>query len=347
MRIQSAISQLKKVQTFTNDRLNSGAEFYETSKRQFMELKFLCDSVSKTIDSMINNEQNSESVVAETSVRSSEFELLMQEIHRINDRLGYLESERSSSQEKSSEPVADLKSESVDIPVGEVMTVDNSTSEDKLTVVSVKVSSNDDITREYCKTVTQTFGNTFRKMASAEYPSEDICKLTKLIWDWYNARIVNNRRYNCKFRYSVKRIRKLVSAIIIAYGYHMEHGDVADFLQNFYDWIKLLGVDYNVTNRFATPFEVYDIEINKNSQYANGTAMVLYDVLFTLGYEKLTRINGHFAHSISFGCTLVEDVIREMNLEIYNDHQEYREYPPILDTVGLHEMRFVEELFND
>ena len=163
---------------------------------------------------------------------------------------------------------------------------------------------------------------------------ECINQLSKLIWDWYSVRVIKNRQYNCQFRYSVRRIKNIIYSIIIAYGYHLEQGDVNNFVLSFYDWLKLVGSDTTVTDKYASPYEVYDIEINHTCIYANVTAMVLSDLLWDFGYSEIrsATTSSSFVYFSPHGVAMLTE---ELSPTVAEKYRDYRADPDVLNEVGI------------
>ena len=336
MRIQSAMANLRKVSAFVSDSMKSKTTYYETTKRQFADLQQLCLDISEQISSILDSQTT---VVSEdTSAHNDRLDRIESAIIQLCERMDRLEKSGIQPENSDSRTTETTDGE---ISVAEVVTPTES--EDAVSSVTVKVKSDSSITKAFCRDVTQKYGSVLRKMATRSYPSVHIMNITTLLWDWYNARFINNRRYNCKFRYSILRYKKLIPSIVIAYAYHMECGDTDAFLKEFYDWISLLGSDSNITDHYATPFEVYDVEINKNSRYATETAEILYDMLYYLGLKDLSAsaFNGNYQACINQGT--VGDYMSVMDYDIYNSHSDFRDDLSILDRIGLAEMAEMEE----
>lgn len=332
MRINSALTSVKKVFWFVKNLTSQDTKFYQTTKDQLCEIRELCDQVSDMISDIVDE--------SETSAPSEEF------APRCSEDYSFL-LQKLSDMEKQIQAMAASK----EIPVSEVrpairknktascVTPIKCTKSDKPTVRKQKISSGTEITKSYCGDATYRFGLVLRKMASVSYRSPHINRLTHLLYDWYEARITKNKAYNCGFKYSIRRIRRLVGAIIIGYGYHMECGDTEHFVKSFYDWLRLLGDDTTVTNQYATPYEIYDIEINKNPAFANNTAEVLYDLLYELGLSELAVSKPFMLRGVGFTHDLVSSTIRTMNPDVYECYRDYRVDPSVLDDCGLSEMR--------
>lgn len=185
-----------------------------------------------------------------------------------------------------------------------------------------------------CRQITSVYHAKLLQISKRGSEYDCINQLSKLIWDWYSVRIIKNRQYNCKFRYSVRRIKTIIYSIIIAYGYHLELGDVNNFVLGFYDWLKTIGVDPDATDKYASPYEVYDIEINHTCIYANVTAMVLSDLLWDFGFSEI-RSPTTAASFIYFSPHGVSMLIEELSPTIAEKYRDYRVDPDVITEVGI------------
>ena len=185
-----------------------------------------------------------------------------------------------------------------------------------------------------CRQITSVYHSKLLQLSKRAYEYDCISQLAKLIWDWYSVRIAKNRQYNCMFRYSVRRIKNIIYSIIIAYGYHMELGDINNFVVCFYDWLKLLGSDKIVTDKYAAPYEIYDIEINHTCIYANVTAMVLSDLLWDFGFSEISSsiTSKSFVYFSPYGVSMLTE---ELSPTVAEKYRDYKADPDVLIEVGI------------
>ena len=143
------------------------------------------------------------------------------------------------------------------------------------------------------KNVVGEYANTLRKLSSIDHGSKHINELCKLLWVWFDTRFLRIKEYHSRFRYTVFRIQRLIYAIVISYGYHIEHNDADKFLSDFYKWIDEIGVKDDVTNKYATPYDVYMVEKQWDSGrvFSNSTSILLYSVLWDLGLGNLSDLD--------------------------------------------------------
>lgn len=337
MRIQSAIANLRKVANFVSDSMKSNTAFYETTKRQFSDMQQLCNDISDMISELLGF-QPTKATPPETNLYDERLDRIESAILQLCERVNRIETAGT----HPADP-AECNSEVIDDEVAVADVITPTESGDSVSTVTVKAKSDNGYTKTFCRDVMQKYGDVLRKMAKRKYPSEHINILTKLLWDWYNARFINNRRYNCKFRYSILRFKKLIPSIVIAYAYHMECGDTDTFVGDFYNWISLLGTDSNVTDHYATPFEIYDIEINKNSRYATETAEILYNMLYYLGLCELDRSFFVGNCQVAINQEMVASYMEVMDYDIYSIYDDFRDHLEVLDRIGLGEMKNMEE----
>lgn len=331
MRTSSAITQAKKIQLFANECAAATTEYYETSIRQFTELKSICDDISAKLQTILDRSSGGSAKASTTSDAN-----LANEVMRLSQRMSELEAQLESKQ------LSGITESTMSSEVSEevtTMTTIQRKSRRRSSHTDTQGQSEGAISRSFCSEVTRIYGNVLRTLASTSYPSVHITQVSSLLWEWYSARIIGNRRYGCSFRYSVQRLKGLIVSIIIAYAYHMECGDTDIFISHFHDWISSLGQDEVATNRYATPFEVYDIEVNKNPEYASATAEVLFDVLYELGLKELGPSNSVLKHGVGLTPYTAGDYMEKLSPELYDAHQSFMINPEILDLVGIGEMK--------
>lgn len=285
MRFSTAIKQLHNISDFLKEYANQGRTrgYYASTADALVEINTVVNEISDTISDLVGEQDIFGSDFVDSTVCENQ-DVPAEEKPKVSDdtanqRLCALESAVSQIQLMLMSMQNNTDRNNPSAPEPAVSQADKSEVVD--TAQTVEPKSKEKSSR--CLGVMKSYESALREMADKHSDYQNVNVLSRLLLDWYVARFVQNKQYNCKFRYPVKRIKKLIYSITIAYGYHMEQGDIDKFVAEFYSWIKQLGYDQKITDQYATPYEVYDIEQKNNGRYANLTALILYDLLWDHG----------------------------------------------------------------
>lgn len=362
MRIQTAISQMTKVAKYIQECADSNTNFYESTRDGFNTLISLIDSIQDNIqrilsaDSMICtsvSETSSNPVTDEapTSALSNLeakvdmlFSTFMDRMDTLDGRISNLDDRISKIEDSQSSYEAIELNANIPISINARSVRGKSNANVKPdiidgTVVDSGGSINDSLL-DPCKrsavgrNVVGEYANMLRKLSSVDHGSKHINNLCKLLWVWFDYRFLRIKEFHSRFRYTVFRIQRLIYAIVISYGYHIEQNDTDKFLSDFYKWIDEIGVKDDVTNKYATPYDVYMVEKQWDSGkvFANSTSILLYSVLWGLGLGSLAELDTECRGYYPSECG-IDDLLQK--LDGYPDDAEdldYRDNPGLLYT---------------
>ena len=184
------------------------------------------------------------------------------------------------------------------------------------------------------KTAIDKYAHVLRFMASQQYEIDAVRDCLKFLWDWFNTRILLNKTYaNSEFKTSPVRFRKIIYSLVINYGYHYENNVMDMFATEFDNWKSEVGISEYVTSKCATDALTYKIEKNTAPEYANLTAVILWDLLIDCGLDELC--DSDLLASTSLSKNGVWNKTESLNPDVLNNYSDYKTNPDILKKLGL------------
>ena len=300
MRTSSVISQLRKALKHAKEWASADTAYYESTLNNFKEMTDICSEIIDTLSGITRTDRPRSASTAEAVVEMQT--AISQLTEQFNIKMAAMQSQ------------IDALSEKIDAPntITPSIVVNNSTSDSeglddmeqvKTNIAEVVVPSSDPDTStnitissvtkkensELAKNAAKVYDDVLHKLATSPQPYYELTDLCQLLYDWHKKRFMDNYKYSCKFKYSYKRIRRLICLITIAYGYHVEQKDVEQFISMFRTFLDKIGTDPQTTDCFAVPYEINQLEKNYDSSYDNVTAAALYYQLLDLGLETILK----------------------------------------------------------
>lgn len=305
MRISAVMSHMNKVLQYMRECESSDTAYYPSTLDKFAEIASMCTEITDICSRIAHTDRKQTVNTAKTVVDmqdaikqlSEQFDQKMAEmqsqIDQLSDKIGSADNTPSIIIGDSLSKT-DGDAEKTDIAKVVVPSSDPDTQVDiAISRVTKKENS------ENAKKAAKAYDTALRKVVNANHTYFEMAELSQLLYDWHSKRFMNNYRYNCKFKYSYKRVRKLISLITIAYGYHIEQNDIEQFKSTFREFLDKIGTDPQTTDCFAVPYEINKLEKEYDSAYDNLTSVALYSQLFDLGLSDL-----HFRGGIPFDYRL-------------------------------------------
>ena len=293
MRISTAISQMKKIREKVKEWANADTAYYDTSLKQFGELRDICAEVTDILGNIGHVQRYSGSNAADSTVnaRLDAMEnkldmlcnLLMNQspeadkTEAVNITVNTSDAEADDATDDTS---AETNEEADEKELMADVKVPNAVDEETDLVISFSKSANTEQVKKYAKIATKEYYRVLGNLAKFPHKYKELKELSQLLFDWYSKRFYNNYRYHCQFKYSHTYIRKLLYLIVVAYGHHMANNTLEEFVSGFYDFLDLIGKDDKITNQCAVPFEIYSLYKNYDHSYDNAEAIVMYDQLY-------------------------------------------------------------------
>lgn len=252
MDIYSAEGHVQKLLTYVEDLQHARPKMYATTKGRLRDLASTCQKIVHVISNIIEQEILDES--------SNEFEQytdtnVIKSLDLMEREMAQLRKFVSGNQTIDIHPKAECSSQS-----------------------KQKISSSSR------KRIISCYGNTLSELTQAcPYPTVADC--AKLLWNWFDCRFLQATPTKNSFHYNIHRLPFWVCDIVIAYGKHTERGTQLQFIREFNDWCESLTIGQS--NKYAVPYEIYQIDANLMPSDMTLTAVVLWDVLFDNGLDHL------------------------------------------------------------
>ena len=337
MRMSTVLSQLEKITAYIKDYTQTGSGFYRNTLDSFQKTLDYCDEISTCLRKVVDNVSVGEEAVddpfntllpmpigaSDSDDLDYKLDLILAEVQSLGKRVDALEAFS----------MTYTKTESTNLTAIHVKSphkLDSSKSFD----ISENLSTREQNSKNARKVISD-YADVLRKMGTVDHGSVHVNQLTKLLWSWFQARFLNNRIYGSTFKYSPYRILRLLYAIIVVYGYHLQEGDSDTFVSIFYDWIDRLGKDAKTTNKYASPYEVYAVEQGHFKDYFNIPAMLLYSILWDLGLKELYNPESHHVayYPTKFG---IDRLLSQMEgSEAADTCKDYHTDPDVLYETGI------------
>jgi len=286
MRTTAVLSHLRKVLEQVKEYAAADTAYFDRTLDKFKEMSDVCTEIQGVLSTITHTDRKKAVDAAEA---------IEQLTKQFNERMAAMQSQMvdmQSQMDNLSEKIDNSTTQSI------VLSAPTSESEDgeKTSIASVVVPSADpdtstqiDISHvrkensENAKKAAKAYDKALRKIATANHTYYEAAELSQLLYDWHKKRFTDNYKYNCKFKYSYKRVKKLIYLITIAYGYHVEQKDIEQFKDMFRGFLDKIGSDPQTTDSYAVPFEINQLEKEYDHAYDNATAVALHSLLWDLG----------------------------------------------------------------
>lgn len=332
MRISAVKTHLSKALAQIREYAEADTAYNAGTLDKFNELSEMCAEMQRVLSSITHTDRKKSVDAAEA---------IEQLTKQFNEKMADMQSQ------------IDRLSEKIDNSTTQSIVVSAPTSEsddeEKTSIASVVVPSADSDTHtqidishvtkkensENAKKAAKAYDKALRKIATATHTYYEAAELSQLLYDWHKKRFTDNYKYNCKFKYSYKRIKKLIYLITIAYGYHIEQKDIEQFKDMFRGFLDKIGSDPQTTDSYAVPFEINQLEKEYDHTYDNATAVALHSLLWDLGLGDPRDRGISFEYRPEYGdledyfTTIPDDIICDAE----NNPENYLSYIPTLNPL--------------
>ena len=332
MRTSATMTHLRKALEQVKEYAASDTAYFDRTLDKFKEMSDMCAEIQSVLSTITHTDRKKAVGAAEA---------IEQLTKQFNEKMADMQSQI----DKLSEKIDNSTTQSIVVSAP----TSDSDDEEKTSIASVVVPSADpdtstqiDISHvtkkensENAKKAAKAYDKALRKIAIANHTYFEAAELSQLLYDWHKKRFMDNYKYNCKFKYSYKRVKKLIYLITIAYGYHVEQKDIEQFKDMFRGFIDKIGSDPQTTDSYAVPFEINQLEKEYDSAYDNATAIALYCQLGDLGLDDLIHLGISSAYKPEYDG--VENYFTVLSDEIIcdaeNNPENYLSYIPTLDPL--------------
>lgn len=207
----------------------------------------------------------------------------------------------------------------------------NSDTVEEPEVLSVDADS-DKLSSDEMKSIVSNYGSVLHDAAVTDCGLNKCNQLTSVLWKWFHARIFTQYDNAPPFHYGVHRFKSIIYSFVILYGWHIENHTEDSFFRYFEDWLESLSTSHD-SNKWIAPYEVYQIERNSDSKYANLTAAVLWDML--LDNTSLNRLQDKSSHGYYLHSNGVWDMLYKSNPSVLDNYVDYKQDSSISESLKL------------
>lgn len=297
MDIHSAEGHVKKLLTYVEELSQDKPKMYTTTKNKLKDLASTCQKIVHVVSTILEQE-----ILDQPCEEFSH--------HTDNNVLRSLDL---------------MESEILQIRKfmsGDCIAQDNSVPE--------RSNSTRKISSSCRKQIISRYGNILSDLTeSCKYPVVSDC--AKLLSNWFDCRFLQTPKDGKGFNYNIRRLPFWITDIVIAYGKHVQSQTRIQFIQDFNNWCESLVTDTH-PNKYAVPYDIYQIDTNLMPSDMTLAAIVIWDVLFDSGLDHLCVEDG-------LDVYLSEDMLYkrcgEICPQILDDYRNYKDDNTILSECNL------------
>lgn len=325
MDMQSAEKVADKLLTFVQSVAMSDSKLYGKSKQRLQSIANVCSQVVTAVSGILQTE----------ILESDQQEFESKPDVDIYEQVASLSAEI----EKLKEFIQFPDSSNCDPVVNNDLVEDDSVAESSDSDIDV-MSSNDNVSEniddaklspDEMKSIVSKYGCVLKNAANTDCGIPAGNQVTSILWRWFQARIFTKYSNAPPFHYSVHRFKSIIYSFIVLYGKHFEDGTVELFLRYFEDWISSLSTSHE-SNKWIAPYDVYQIERAVDTNHANLTAVVLYDVLMDTVLKPLLDKKSDGYYLCDSG---IYDMVYSSNSSCLDNYTNYKYDPSILESLKL------------
>lgn len=299
MDLNSAEKSVKKLLIYLQSVSDSDSKLYDKSKQKLRGISDMCIQVISVVSDILETE--------------------------------ILEDE---TQEFESKPNAEIqaKLDKMDRELSRLKTFAQLNDSNKITSTSVIVNPENKMTPSEMSEVVLNYKNILNKLANTEFKIPILNDCFSVIWKWFEARLLTKYDNAPPFHYNVYRIKNILYAIVIFLGYSIEHNEYDSFFTMFEDWLYNLSLSEN-SNKWIAPYHIYQIERNMTAEYANLTAVVIWDMLLDSGLSELCKIDCKY--DVYIKKNEIWDRIQNINPDVLDKYVYYKDDISILKSLHI------------
>ena len=315
MELKNAESSIRKILDCVQLTADSDTKLYDKSK---LRLKNIAETSSQIISVVAGLIQIGEQRSEANEIAITRKDDLQKQIDVLTKRIEKLE--KTANVEKVAEPKVKEQEE-------KILAVNN----------NEKRATAKRFAPEELKAIVSRYGSTLQRLARTESNVPVVNKCADMLWRWFDGRINKKYANAPKFTYDVRRLKELIYAFVLFFGYNFENGKQAEMYQNFDEWLRMLSIAPD-SNKWIAPYDVFCIDkayrANKrlDRKYANLTAVVLYDVLFENGLNELC---GTELNEACLSDSEIWKRVEKANIDVLDPYVNYKSDPKILQVLNL------------
>lgn len=292
MDIYSAETHVKKLLAYVEDLAGSGSKVYSKSRQKLKDVAETCNRVVELISTILQEE------VLKTD--ADEFDSTPD----IQSTLDSMQAQLEQLKKFTGAPV--------DVPASKP----SSSNSSAISTVARKKAM-------------KTYIDTLSKLSSADFSYQHAENCAKILWTWFDTRFIKTVA-GSSFKYNMKRFPIWVRNFVILYGKAVRDGTYNSFEDSFQRWIEQL-ITTDVRDKYAVPYEIYELEKSLSPQDLSFAAVVIWDMLIDAGLSELCT---SVKDDLYLDECCIYDLCSEMNPDILDNYSDYKVHPEILNKLG-------------
>lgn len=298
MDIYSAEKSTQKVLEYVQLTAKSDKGLYNSSKQRFKNIYEMCNQIISVITGLVKIEvqQSEPKEIRQLDDLRKQIKVLFEEIKEIKAIV---------SQPKIAEPVQEKPS----------------------------VNNDEKLSPTAKREIVGRYAAVLEKSSKTDCGVSVVNQCADILWKWYEARIFGKYPNAQQFNYNPRSLKDVLYSLVLTFGYHFENETLEVFLRDFEEWLTNLRTS-PLSHTYIAQREVFQVYKNMGKEYANLTAVVMWDVLWDNGLKELCSIDHkHNAHLSEYG---IWDKVKNANpnlLDLYKHYED--EDPSILERLNL------------
>ena len=153
-----------------------------------------------------------------------------------------------------------------------------------------------------------------------------------ILYTWVYIRFFSSIKTHGSFKYNAKRIPRWLMLFVVAYGKHVVDGTDTEFCIKFDTWISSIQ-NSDAGNKYAVPYEIYQLDRSLSGLDLTLTAVVLWDILMDSGLSQLCDIGEYGVRDDA-----VYELCSSMNPSELDNYGDYKSNPSVLNVCKLSEV---------
>lgn len=183
------------------------------------------------------------------------------------------------------------------------------------------------IPKENLEGIVRNYNRILERLAKVDCQVDVANQCASVIWRWYEARFIKKYTHVPKFKYDIFRIKEVMYALVVMFGYYHSQGKLDVFLDTFNTWVKDLSVNPQ-SNKWIAPWEVYQLERKMDPAFTNLDAVVIWDILLENGLQDLCDAVPN--NEVYPRDNQIWEIMSKHNIKVLDPYANYKEDPSIL-----------------
>ena len=295
--ISDAVNQSYKLRQFVFDLCSSDSSLSSDTTSSLIRLRSICSDIVSSISEVIGSDEDEFDRMSSIQTQLNEIKTMIQNIHK----------ESSDDQD-----TLDDRDSTI---------YDNNTTDESYG------SESEEISKAARRKARSDYNSAMKELSTQRTGIKPVDMCIKLISDWYTTRFLMNDK---NFHYDMKKIPSWIGGIVLAFNESFAAGTYYEFTTSFNQWltdVKISG------SKYSLPYDIFIRTKNRDKSLCTLHAAVMWDILLDNGFNK---ISDKQPYQLYLSEDTIYQWISEVDPDILDDYENYRENPSILDRLGFH-----------